>query len=153
MLSYELAEQKVASPAYLPGAISSSGLHPVHIGQWTANTVRNRQAETNVQPEFVGLVRQIYADMFDQLSNSLVTETRHISSTSAMKQHPAFQALVSLGDATVSAILARLRTGRIHVQWFTLLRVLTGEDPVAPVNRGYVDRMTRDWLDWAARRP
>jgi hypothetical protein len=47
-------------------------------------------------------------------------------------------------------MLADLRDTGSH--WFWALREITGENPVAPEDRGYVDRMIQAWLAWGRER-
>jgi len=67
------------------------------------------------------------------------------------KGHRNYMKLVNEKDWTLRHILRRLRHGEIHVQWFPLLREVTGADPITDDDRGYTPRMARAWLDWAAK--
>lgn len=77
-------------------------------------------------------------------------ETYHFSSMDRMVLHPSYQRIIGLGPAVVPLILQELASD--SDQWFWALRSITGENPVPKEHRGKLDLMTKDWLEWGARR-
>lgn len=77
-------------------------------------------------------------------------ETAYQSSSTRIKNHPAFQEVVSLGAAMLPLLLRDLQAG--PSLWVWALPEITGEDPVAPEDRGNIAKMSEAWLDWGARK-
>lgn len=73
-----------------------------------------------------------------------------LSSTSAMVAHPAYQAIIELGQPVVPLLLRELEQEPVH--WFEALKAITGEDPVAPKDWGNIAAMTSAWLAWGHSR-
>ena len=63
-----------------------------------------------------------------------------------MTAHPAYQAIIAMGDHAVPWILDRMAAKPDH--WFVALHAITGASPVAPENRGRLKEMTAAWLKW-----
>jgi hypothetical protein len=89
-----------------------------------------------------------YAE-FVLLAAEWKTYTEDESSPTRIAMHPAYQRIIGMGPASVAWILADLEA--THDNWFWALRAITGEDPVAIEDRGYVDRMVRSWVQWGMR--
>ena len=70
----------------------------------------------------------------------------------ALRNHPVYRELVSLGEPGIPLILAELER-EPDVSWFTVLTAITGADPVPAAAAGRVDDMARAWLDWGRQRP
>jgi hypothetical protein len=73
-------------------------------------------------------------------------DTADESSPTRIAMHPSYQRIIGMGPTVVPWILDDLET--THDDWFWALRAITGEDPVAPQDRGYIDRMVRSWVRW-----
>lgn len=63
-----------------------------------------------------------------------------------MTAHPAYQAIIAMGDPAVPWILDRMAAKPDH--WFVALHAISGASPVAPENRGRFKEMTAAWLKW-----
>jgi len=87
---------------------------------------------------------------FDRLAWAWRQQTDFLSSSTAIVRHPAYRAIVAMGEPAVPLILGELRQRGGH--WFAALREITGENPVRREDWGRVDSMTRAWLDWGERR-
>ncbi len=87
------------------------------------------------------------AERFEALAQRWKRETRFCSSTAKLVNHPAYQEIISLGRGVVPLILDELRTDPRH--WFPALQAITGENPVAPEDRGILGKMTTAWMEWA----
>lgn len=83
---------------------------------------------------------------FRDLAEQWRTATRFESSLSEITRHPAYQAVIAIGDEVVPLLLAELR--RRPEPWFTALKAITGVDPVKPEQRGDMRAMTDTWLRW-----
>lgn len=86
---------------------------------------------------------------FDRLAAQWKRETRYQSSSDIMAEHPAYQAIIAMGDDVIPLILADLRESMDH--WFMALRSITGESPIREEDRGKISAMTAAWLDWGRR--
>jgi hypothetical protein len=91
------------------------------------------------------------ARRFEVLVNPWNAATRYRSNLQALRSHPVYQELVTLGDPAIPLILAELER-EPNVAWFMVLAAITGEDPVPPALSGRVDAMAEVWLDWGRRR-
>jgi len=87
---------------------------------------------------------------FRELAQEWREATEFTSSTTDMVMHPAYQQIIGIGRAALPLIFAELRRAPDH--WFWALKAITGEDPVAPADRGKVQRMTDAWLAWGHAR-
>jgi hypothetical protein len=75
-------------------------------------------------------------------------ETAHLSSSSQLTAHPAYAALISLGEPAVPILLRDLaQTHDGHLS--KALTAITGGRPVPPEHRGRGRQIADDWLRWA----
>lgn len=86
---------------------------------------------------------------FQSLAREWKEATRFSSRASEMAKHPAYQKIIRMGDEVVPFILKDLSKDPHH--WFIALTQITGAQPVQATNRGDLDAMARDWLDWGRR--
>jgi hypothetical protein len=91
--------------------------------------------------------QQDVARRFQGLASQWIATTRYRSNTQALRKHPVYQELVSLGEPVVPLILAELERAP-NVSWFTVLNGITGENPVPPALAGRVDAMAGAWIEW-----
>jgi len=87
---------------------------------------------------------------FRRLVEQWREETGPISSMTELVQHPAYQEIIRMGWDAVPLLLRELRERPHH--WFWALKVITGEDPVQPEDRGDLEQMARAWLTWSEDR-
>jgi hypothetical protein len=85
-------------------------------------------------------------ERFQRLASVWRAETSHLSSSTQMAAHPAYQEIISLGPEVVPLLLADLAKQPDH--WFTALKTITGANPVDPADRGRIDKMAQAWLKW-----
>jgi hypothetical protein len=97
-------------------------------------TVQVPGSQEELEPRFRLLVKQ------------WKKETAHLSSTSRMAKHPAYQEIIAMGMAAVPLLLAELR--RSPDFWFPALRSITGENPVLPGSVEKVKEMAQAWIEW-----
>jgi hypothetical protein len=75
-------------------------------------------------------------------------QTAHLSSSTRMTEHPAYQELIALGPAALPFLFRDLeQTGDGHLS--KALAALTGAHPVPPEDRGQVRKVADAWLRWA----
>ena len=86
------------------------------------------------------------ADRFEALFQTWKTETALLSSGSAMVSHPAFEAIIRLGDHAIPFVLLKLQDEPTHL--FYALYKMTGENPVPQTHVGNLPKMRADWLNW-----
>jgi len=84
---------------------------------------------------------------FQRLAAVWRAETGHLSSTTKMVNHAAYQEIIGMGAAVVPSLLRDLQKEPEH--WFAALRAITGAQPVPPGERGRIDKMAEAWLRWA----
>ena len=86
---------------------------------------------------------------FDLLAAEWQEQTAFLSSPNTIAEHPAYQAILGMGERAIPMILRDLQ--KTQAEWFWALRFIARESPVKPENRGNIDAMTADWLDWGKR--
>ena len=87
---------------------------------------------------------------FARLASQWREDTEYQSSITRIAMHPAYQRIIGMGPGAVPLILRDLE--QTQSQWFWALQAITGDNPVASEDRGYIDRMIRAWLQWGYRR-
>jgi hypothetical protein len=75
-------------------------------------------------------------------------ETAHLSSTTKMALHPAYQRIIGMGPAARPLLLEELRQRPAH--WFWALNAITGEDPASDDDD--FDGAVAAWLRWGEAR-
>jgi len=83
---------------------------------------------------------------FMKLTSILQRETAHLSSIHTLSMHPAYQRIIGMGPEVVPYILRQLVSDKGY--WFWALKAITGENPIKPNNRGNINAMVQDWLQW-----
>lgn len=85
-------------------------------------------------------------DKFRRLERTWKAEVGFHSSTTILRNHPAFLEIITLGDAVVPLMLRDLeREPRL---WVWALPRITGADPVEPADRGNIRKMSEAWVRW-----
>lgn len=83
---------------------------------------------------------------FQELADTWLKESGHLSSTNKMAMLSSYQQIIGLGPGAVPLLLARLREEPNH--WFWALKAITGANPVSPEHVGRVRDMAEDWIRW-----
>ncbi len=83
---------------------------------------------------------------FRRLEALWTADTGYLSSDTEIVGHPAFQEIISMGDAVVPFMIRDL-AARSSL-WVWALPDLTGADPVTPEDRGNIRKMSEAWLRW-----
>ena len=94
------------------------------------------------QPPGAGLTSR-----FRELVRQWKEATVFTSSGTELALHPAYQQIIGMGKVAIPLILEELQREEDH--WFWALKSITGDDPVSPVDRGNLPKMTAAWLRWA----
>ena len=81
---------------------------------------------------------------FRRLESVWNAETGHLSSTTKIINHPAFQEIISLGDAVIPFMLRDLEEG--PSLWVWALPRITGVNPITPADGGIIAKMSQAWL-------
>ena len=92
------------------------------------------------------VVESANRERFQELADQWEDETVLLSSSDQANEHPAYQAIVSMGEPAVPLILERMQSQGGH--WFHALGEITNADPVKPSDRGNVVAMQEAWLQW-----
>ena len=98
------------------------------------------------------VVEYSYRSHFDEIAQRWLDETGWMSSIGAITRHPGYRQIVDLGIPAAKFALERLARGDVRVQWFPVLRDVTGTDPVPREARGDVPAMTEAWVAWGRAR-
>lgn len=77
-------------------------------------------------------------------------ETRFVSSSTVLINHPSYQAIVAMGQRAVPLILASLAKAPDH--FGPALQAITGAQPVAYSDSGDIEAIAKAWLRWGADR-
>ncbi len=94
----------------------------------------------------VGERTETVEERFRRLESTWMAAVGHFSSPTVLCDHPAFQEIIDMGQAVVPLMLADLeKKPRV---WVWALPRITGADPVAPVDRGNIRKMSEAWLCW-----
>lgn len=91
-------------------------------------------------------IRDRRRERFGRLARQWREETQWLSSTTEISMHPAYQAIIGMGDDALPLILQELRSNCGH--WYWALKAISNADPVPPDDRGIVRRMKAAWLRW-----
>jgi hypothetical protein len=83
---------------------------------------------------------------FRRLEAVWTAATSYLSSDTGIVEHPAFQEIISLGEAVIPFMLRDLEE-RPRL-WVWALPRITGADPVPAADRGKIARMSEAWLRW-----
>ena len=83
---------------------------------------------------------------FRRLEREWNAATAHLSSTTKIMNHPAFQEIVRLGSPVVPFMLRDLAE-RPRL-WVWALPTITGVNPVAAEDAGNITAMSTAWLHW-----
>ena len=86
------------------------------------------------------------ADELSALAEQWRRETAHVSSTSDLTGHPAYQRIIGMGRDALPFLLRQLEAHPEH--WFPALEAITGIDPVPEADRGRMRRMAEAWTAW-----
>ena len=85
-------------------------------------------------------------ERFRRLETTWMAEVGHLSSYTAIVNHPAFREIVRLGEAVVPLMLRDLQE-RPRL-WVWALPEITGADPVSSGDGGKIAQMSEAWLRW-----
>lgn len=86
-------------------------------------------------------------DYFESLRNLWFEETKYSSNIFLTANHPANLTLVKLGYQIIPFIIEDLKNNSSH--WFITLSQITGINPIKSENRGNIEQMKNDWIEWA----
>lgn len=98
----------------------------------------------NVKLEFVG--SRSARERFEELAPAWERDTRHHSSFSRIRQHPAYGEIRRMGEKAIPWILARMDESSAY--WFLMLADLV-PDPPEIKERGNIDSIKMAWKSWA----
>jgi hypothetical protein len=83
---------------------------------------------------------------FRRLEADWIAATGVLSDDADLVEHPAFLEIIGMGETVVPLMLRDLEQ-RPRL-WVWALPEITGENPVAPADRGNIARMSQAWLRW-----
>lgn len=85
-------------------------------------------------------------EKFIRLRDQWKAETAHVSSTTRLVLHPAYQAIIGMGPDVVPLLLRELE--RRVDNWFWALHAVTQADPAPTDSQGDGQKMAKAWLVW-----
>lgn len=86
-------------------------------------------------------------EQFHDLSTKWREEVAFVSMTDEIVMNMSYQRIIGMGKPVIPFILRDLVSTNDH--WFWALEALTGENPVAPEDRGNIAKMVSAWVEWA----
>jgi len=81
-----------------------------------------------------------------QLEEQWKADTEFLSDAGKIINHPAFKAILLLGEPVVPLLLRDLESRPSF--WVWALPEITGESPVSEADGGNIRKMTDAWLKW-----
>jgi hypothetical protein len=103
-------------------------------------------ASVPVQQPTVSPSMESVEQRFRRLESIWTMETGYLSDPKEIVNHPAFQAIIRLGDPVVPFMMRDLE--ELPRLWVWALPEITGADPVPASDRGNIRRMSAAWLQW-----
>jgi hypothetical protein len=100
----------------------------------TGELVVTAEADDDVEPRFQSLLEQWR------------TDTKWTSSATDICEHPAYQAIIAMGEPVVPLILREMARSPDHFDE-ALVRI-TGADPVPQESAGDLQAIAKAWLEW-----
>lgn len=99
-------------------------------------------------PDAIMLVRSTgdLRQKFKALAQEWRAAIEVVSSSTEIFSHPAYQRIMAMGEFAVPFILRELERAPDH--WDYALWMITGENPVSPVDAGRLDRIAQAWTRW-----
>lgn len=85
-------------------------------------------------------------EKFLDLKKAWLKETLIESSSDKICSNENYQEIIRLGFQVVPLIIEDMKKEPHH--WFQALTKITNVDPTMPYNRGDLNKMTKDWLDY-----
>lgn len=101
------------------------------------------EAPSTALPDLGGMS---LGNAFAELNGWWQRDTIKLSSLHDLIKHPAYQAIMALGEGAIPLMLHELEKEPDH--WFYALGVLTGENPVPVEDAGNMQKMANAWLAW-----
>lgn len=92
----------------------------------------------------------VLAEAFRTFADEWRRATRFQSSLDRITNHPAYRAVVELGEDVIPLVLGELETR--PEPWFAALREIAKVDPVKPEDRGNMRAMADAWIRWGRDR-
>ena len=83
------------------------------------------------------------ARQIQRLKAQWLKQTMVLSDAGKIMRHPAFKAIIALGEPAVPIILDARPSLLVWA-----LPAITGENPVAEGDDGKIDKLTEAWLQW-----
>lgn len=85
-------------------------------------------------------------DRFEELFQKWKSETALLSNANAIVSHPAYLAIIEMGESAVPFVLMKIQNDPQHL--FYALFKMTGENPVPLAHAGDLAKMSADWIAW-----
>jgi hypothetical protein len=99
-----------------------------------------------IEPTAAAPPTETVESRFRRLEATWLAEVGYSSSSTVLRNHPAFQELIRMGEAVVPLMLRDLEE-RPRL-WVWALPRITGADPVPASERGNIAKMSDAWLRW-----
>lgn len=112
-----------------------------------------RACQNNIDQEFdwfsyVQLTRRVSTECrFHTLANKWKEDTMFSSSVDQIESNHSYLEIIKMGEIVLPMILADLKSEDASL-WFNALEAISGDNPVPQNHRGFIAKMTNDWLTW-----
>ena len=123
---------------------------------WDAAELTRLRHLLHQEPHVRGLGRNQYADEveveptdrdhFTNLAERWENETVFLSNSKHATEHPAYRAILDMGQLAVPLIFERMQSHSGH--WIRALYDITGADPVDVSDYGNIRAMEASWYEW-----
>lgn len=85
-------------------------------------------------------------ETFYELAETWRQETKYMSSIQQITSNASYQQIIGMGEKALPLIFREMQRQSGH--WFLALQRITRVNPIQPQNRGDMENMTIDWLNW-----
>lgn len=114
----------------------------MHVGR----DIDESRLELIVAKAYQGSTSESTEAEFMRLADQWVEDTGHLSNVATKARHPAYQAIIQMGEEAIPFLLRELE--RSPNDWFAALYRITGADPIQKSSYGIVEEMADAWIAW-----
>lgn len=127
---------------------------PTEVSDWSVPLPRNTMSDRapsgpfriSTSPTASSDIEGALRARFQVLASQWKRDTAHQSMLSSKVAHPAYLAIMRMGDSAIPLILEDLESEPDH--WFWALHILTGEQPLPDDFSGTITDAARLWVAW-----
>ena len=149
----EVIEHDAPGGRERPGVWARREIHaaqtPASNSKWLRHDMIRSKLNRGERPQVAAPIDPL-PRQFLRLKAQWLKETMVLSDPGKITSHPAFLAIVAMGESAVPFILHELESGPSLLVW--ALPKILGKNPVPPDSDGEIDQLTEAWLQWGRAR-